>query len=44
MGWVAISSPGDLPEPEIKPGSPELAGGFFTTVPPGKPKLLKITC
>jgi len=23
--------PGDLPDPEIKPVSPELAGGFFTT-------------
>ena len=33
-------SPGDLPNPGIKPMSlvsPELAGGFFTTVPPGKP-------
>ena len=30
--------PGDLPNPEIKPTclvSPELAGGFFTTVPLG---------
>ena len=34
--------PGDLPDPEIKPTFPAslpLAGGFFTTVPPGKPKL-----
>ena len=34
--WVA----GDIPDPGIKPMSlvsPELAGGFFTTVPPGKP-------
>ena len=29
--------PGDLPDPEIKPKSPALAGGFFTTEPPGKP-------
>ena len=29
--------PGDLPDPEIKPGSPALAGRFFTTEPPGKP-------
>ena len=31
--------PGDLPNPGIKPMSPEfpaLAGGFFTTEPPGK--------
>ena len=30
--------PGDLPNPEIKPGSPAspaLAGGFFITEPPG---------
>ena len=34
--------PGDLPDPGIKhtsPASPALAGGFFTTVPPGKPKM-----
>ena len=29
--------PGDLPDPGIKLVSPVLAGGFFTTVPPGKP-------
>ena len=31
--------PGDLPDPEIEPTSPEspaLAGGFFTIAPPGK--------
>ena len=27
-------SPEDLPEPGIKPVSPALAGGFFTTEPP----------
>ena len=31
LEWVAIPSPGDLPDPEIEPGSPALAGGFFTT-------------
>ena len=31
---------GDLPHPGIKPASPALAGGFFTTEPPGKPKNL----
>ena len=33
--------PGDLPNPEIEPTSPvspALAGGFFTTELPGKPK------
>ena len=28
--------PGDLPDPRIEPVSPALAGGFFTTEPPGK--------
>ena len=28
--------PGNLPDPGIKPGSPALAGRFFTTEPPGK--------
>ena len=27
-----------LPRPGVKPVSPVLAGGFFTTEPPGKPK------
>ena len=27
----------DLPGPRLEPVSPELAGGFLTTVPPGKP-------
>ena len=33
--------PGDLPDPEIETessASPALAGGFFTTEPPGKPR------
>ena len=39
--WSGLSflSPGDLPSPEIEPRSPALAGGFFTTEPPGKPML-----
>ena len=28
---------GDLPDPGINPASSSLAGGFFTTEPPGKP-------
>ena len=35
-GW-SVPSPGDLPDPGIEPASPVLAGGFFTTEPPGKP-------
>ena len=31
--------PGDLPDPGIKPQSPALAGGFFTTELPGKPHI-----
>ena len=31
---LPFSSPGDLPDPGIKPMSPTLAGGFFTTEPP----------
>ena len=26
-----LTSPGDLPDPRVKPMSPVLAGGFFTT-------------
>ena len=38
--WSGLSfpSPGDLPHPGIEPVSPILAGGFFTTEPPGKPE------
>ena len=36
---IPIFSPGDLPNPGIKPTSPALAGGFFTTEPPVKPCL-----
>ena len=31
LKWVAISYTGDVPNPGIKPASPALAGGFFTT-------------
>ena len=34
---LPFSSPGDLPRPETEHLSPALAGGFFTTEPPGKP-------
>ena len=38
-------TPGDLPDQRIKPVFPmssTLAGGFFTTVPPGKTKSWKV--
>ena len=35
---LPFPSPGDLPNPEIEPESPELAGGIFTSEPPGKPE------
>ena len=36
---LPFPTPGDPPNPEIEPLSPALAGGFFTTAPPGKPPL-----
>ena len=33
---VPFPPPGDLPDSGIEPTSPALAGGFFTTEPPGK--------
>ena len=39
---LTFSTPGDLPNPGIKPGSlesPALAGRFFTSGPPGKPQI-----
>ena len=36
---LPFPSPEDLPDPGIEPPSPALAGGFFTTAPPGKPAL-----
>ena len=40
LEWVAISSSGDLSDLRIEPPPavcPALAGGFFTTEPPGNP-------
>ena len=37
---LPFPTPGDLPDPGIEPkslASSALAGGFFTTAPPGKP-------
>ena len=38
--WTGLPfpPPGDLPNPGIKCAPPTLAGGSFTTEPPGKPK------
>ena len=38
--WIGLPfpSPGDLPNPGIKPASPTLTGGFFITELPGKPQ------
>ena len=37
--WIRLPfpSPGDLPNPGVKPMTPALADGFFTTEPPEKP-------
>ena len=42
--WSGFSFPPpvDLPNPGIEPMSPGLAGRLFTTVPPGKPRFLKV--
>ena len=37
---LPFPSPGDIPDPEIKLISPALAGGFFTTEPPGNSKIV----
>ena len=34
LEWVAIPSPGDLPDPEIKPGSPTLRAYSLLSDPP----------
>ena len=39
LGWVTIS-PGDLPDPGIKPGSPALEADALTSELPGKPQHL----
>ena len=37
LEWILFPPPVNLPDPGIEPESPALAGGFFTTEPPGKP-------
>ena len=41
---LPFPSPGDLPDPEIKPMSPALPGGLFTTERPGKPSKIFTPC
>ena len=36
LEWIAISSPGDLPNPGIEPRSPALRADALTSEPPGK--------
>ena len=36
MEWVAIPSPGHLPDPGIEPGSPALQGDSLPSEPPEK--------
>ena len=38
LEWVAIPSPGDLPNPGIEPRSPALQTNSLPAEPPGKPK------
>ena len=37
---LPFPTPGDLPNPRIKPVSPALAGGFFITEPLGKSPII----
>ena len=38
LEWVAIPSPGDLPDPGIEPGAPALEADALPSEPPGKPR------
>ena len=40
--WLMAVTFPDLPDPGIEPASSVLAGGFFTTEPPGKPQPMKL--
>ena len=39
---LPFPSPGDLPDPGIKPRSPTLEADALTSEPPGKPKLYEM--
>jgi hypothetical protein len=40
---LPFPSPGDLPDPGIKPGSPAFQADALTSEPPGKPSLINKT-
>ena len=40
LEWLAISSPGDLPNPGTEAGSPALQADSLPSEPPGKPSPL----
>ena len=42
MSGLPFPTPGDLPDPGIESTSRAMAGGFFTTEPPGKPLWISI--
>ena len=44
LEWVAIPSPGDLPNPGIEPGSPALQADSLPSEPPGKIKNPEVCC
>ena len=37
LEWVAVSFPGDLPDPGVEPSSPALQADSMPSEPPGKP-------
>ena len=39
---LPVPSPGDLPNPGVKPGSPTLQADFLPSEPPGKPRQLAL--
>ena len=39
---LPFPSPGDLPDPEIEPGSPTLQADSLPSEPPGKPQICTI--
>ena len=43
LEWVAISSPGVLPDPGIKPRSPALQADALLSEPPGRALFKKLT-
>ena len=44
LEWLPFPPPGYLPNPGVKPVSPALAGRFFTTESPGKPRVFSTPC